>query len=79
MKKTLILVGNKPPRKRSLAKKINRFDFVIRINRMNYLGKAGTKTDGIFYEANWQINNAYKGGKHLNPNSEDLGSLFRGG
>ena len=64
MKRSLILVGNKPPGKKSLAKKIDAFDFVVRINRMNYLGPAGNKIDGAFYEANWQMNNIYKGGEH---------------
>ena len=63
-KHSLILVGNKPPRKRSLANKIDAFDFVVRVNRMNYLGPAGKKIDGAFYEANWQMNNIYRGGEH---------------
>lgn len=64
MKQSLILVGNKPPKKKSMAKKIDAFDFVIRVNRMNYLGLAGNKIDGAFYEANWQMNHIYKGGEH---------------
>ena len=63
-KKSLILVGNKPPEKKSLAKKIDAFDFVVRVNRMNYLGPAGNKIDGAFYEANWQMGHIYKGGEH---------------
>lgn len=66
MKQTLILVGNKPPKKKSLARKIDAFDFVIRINRMNYLGTAGRRIDGLFYEANWQMSHIYKGGEHTN-------------
>lgn len=64
MKQSLILVGNKPPKKKSLAKKIDAFDFVVRINRMNYLGLSGNKIDGAFYEINWQMNNIYHGGEH---------------
>jgi hypothetical protein len=64
MKQSLILVGNKPPRKKSLSKKIDAFDFVIRVNRMNYLGVAGNKIDGAFYEPNWQMSHIYKGGEH---------------
>ena len=64
MKQSLILVGNKPPKKKSLAKKIDAFDFVVRVNRMNYLGPAGNRKDGIFYEANWQMGHIYKGGEH---------------
>ena len=64
MKKSLILVGNKPPKKKSLAKKIDAFDFVVRVNRMNYLGPAGNKIDGALYEANLQMNNIYRGGEH---------------
>lgn len=62
--KKLILVGNKPPVKRSLAKKIDSFDYVIRVNRMNYLGPAGLKIDGLFFEPSWQWNVAYQGGPH---------------
>jgi hypothetical protein len=64
MRKSLILVGNKPPKKKLLPKKIDAFDFVVRINRMNYLGLAGNKIDGAFYEANWQMSHIYKGGEH---------------
>lgn len=64
MKKSLILVGNKPPGRKSLAKKIDAFEFVVRINRMNFLGAAGSKIDGAFYEANWQMSHIYKGGEH---------------
>jgi len=64
MKKNLILVGNKPPKKKSLSRKIDAFDFVVRVNRMNYLGKAGNRIDGAFYEINWQMNHIYKGGEH---------------
>jgi len=64
MKKSLILVGNKPPKKKNLARKIDAFDFVVRINRMNYLGLSGFKIDAAFYEANWQMNHIYKGGEH---------------
>lgn len=64
MKKSLILVGNKRPKKKSLANKVDAFDFVVRINRMNYLGSAGNRIDGAFYEANWQMNHIYRGGEH---------------
>lgn len=64
MKKSLILVGNKPPRRKKIAKQIDSFDFVLRINRMNYLGLTGNRIDGAFYEVNWQMNNIYKGGEH---------------
>lgn len=74
-KQRLILVGNKPPKRKNLAQIIDSFDFVVRINRMNYLGKAGNKTDGIFYEANWQFNNIYKGGEHKDQLKE-IGKIF---
>ena len=64
-KQQLILVGNKPPGKKSLSKKIDAFDFVVRINRMNYLGVSGFKIDAVFFEANWQMNHIYKGGEHV--------------
>lgn len=37
MKKKLILVGNKPPTRKHLAEEIASFDYVMRVNRMNYL------------------------------------------
>jgi len=42
--KNLIVVGNKQM-KQNLSEKIDKFDFVIRINRMNNYGNAGIKTD----------------------------------
>jgi len=38
MKKKLVFVGNKPPIRETLANEIDLFDYVMRINRMNYLG-----------------------------------------
>lgn len=74
-KPNLILVGNKPPVKRKLASIIDSFDFVVRVNRMNYLGPAGTKTDGVFYEPNWQLNNVYHGGENKDELSK-INQLF---
>ena len=42
--KKLIVVGNKLM-EQNLSDKIDKFDFVVRINRMNNYGNAGTKTD----------------------------------
>jgi hypothetical protein len=64
MKRNLILVGNKPPKKKSLSRKVDAFDYIIRINRMNYIGPAGYRIDGAFYEINWQMEHIYKGGEH---------------
>lgn len=47
IKKTLILVGNKPPYRIGLHTLIDSFDYVLRIGRMNNLGVAGRKINGI--------------------------------
>ena len=47
MKKTLILVGNKPPYRMGLHTLIDSFDYVLRINRMNNLGATGKRIDGL--------------------------------
>lgn len=61
--KKLILVGNKPPQIKNLAKKIDSFDHVIRVNRMNYLGQTGSKIDGVFFEPNLQMTRVFNGGR----------------
>lgn len=66
--KKLILVGNKPPRKKSMAKEIDSFDYIIRVNRMNYLGSAGSKIDGVFFEPNLQMTQVFNGG----PNKHEI-------
>ena len=48
MKKTLILVGNKPPYRMGLHTLIDSFDYVLRINRMNNLGATGKRIDGLY-------------------------------
>ncbi|GIM53152.1 hypothetical protein CAPN004_21820 [Capnocytophaga cynodegmi] len=65
MKKQLILVGNKPPSRKYLSKEINSFDYVMRVNRMNYLEEtAKNRLDGLFLEANVVFKNIYKGGEY---------------
>ncbi|MBL1408201.1 hypothetical protein [Sphingobacterium faecale] len=65
-KKNLIVVGNKPPTKHKLdlSKKIDSFDYVVRINKMNYYGETGTKIDGYFLEANSDFKYFHKGGPY---------------
>ncbi|RQO73764.1 hypothetical protein DBR40_13220 [Pedobacter sp. KBW01] len=62
MKKNLILVGNKPPMREPLGNEIDSFDYVMRINRMNYLGHSGNRIDGLFLEANTEFTKIFKGG-----------------
>lgn len=62
MKKKLVFVGNKPPMRETLANEIDSFDYVMRINRMNYLGHTGNRIDGLYLEANHEFNNEFKGG-----------------
>ena len=65
-KKKLILVGNKPPRKNGLSKEIDSFDFVLRVNRMNFLGIAGSRIDGLYLEASPVFTHQYEGGENKN-------------
>lgn len=64
MKRNLIVVGNKPPLIKGLNQIIDSFDFVLRISRMNYLGEAGEKIDGIYLEANDIFKYEFKGGEN---------------
>jgi hypothetical protein len=64
MKKKLVFVGNKPPMRDGLGKEIDSFDYVIRINRMNYLGYAGNRIDGLCLEANDHFKYLCKGGEN---------------
>lgn len=65
MKKKLILVGNKPPMKKDLSQEIKTFDYVMRVNRMNYLKYTSeNRLDGLFLEANNVFKNFYKGGEY---------------
>lgn len=65
MKKKLILVGNKPPTRRDLAEEIATYDYVMRINRMNYLTQtAENRLDGLFLEANEIFKYICEGGEH---------------
>ncbi|EIW93893.1 Uncharacterised protein [Capnocytophaga ochracea] len=65
MKKELILVGNKRPLRENISVEIDSFDYVMRVNRMNYLGKtAKNRLDGLFLEANTVFKEFYKGGEY---------------
>ena len=64
MKKKLVFVGNKPPMRETLSNEIDSFDYVMRINRMNYLGHAGNRIDGLYLEANHEFNHEFKGGEN---------------
>ncbi|MDO6434789.1 hypothetical protein Q4E93_29525 [Flavitalea sp. BT771] len=61
-KMKLILVGNKPPRRAGLSEQIDSFDFVMRVNRMNYLERSGYRINGLFLEANTTFKDQYAGG-----------------
>lgn len=63
-RKNLILVGNKHPSRAGLNKIIDSFDYVLRISRMNNLGAAGSKIDGIYLEANHNFKHVFKGGEN---------------
>lgn len=74
-KKKLIVVGNKPPKKEGISEEIDSFDYVLRINRMNYLGASGNKIDGLFLEANEEFKYKYNGG--LNKHRiKEAGKIF---
>lgn len=45
-------MGNKPPMRVTLSNEIDSFDYVIRINKMNYLGHSGNRIEGLYLEAN---------------------------
>ena len=65
MKKKLILIGNKPPFRKDLASEIQSFDYVMRVNRMNYLEQtAVNRLDGLFLEANEVFKYICEGGEH---------------
>jgi hypothetical protein len=64
MKKKLVFVGNKPPIRETLANEIDSFDYVMRINRMNYLGHTGNRIDGLCLEANHEFKHEFKGGEN---------------
>lgn len=64
MKKRLVFVGNKPPMRDGIGKEIDSFDYVMRINRMNYLGYAGNRIDGLCLEANDHFKYLCKGGEN---------------
>ena len=64
IKKTLILVGNKPPYRIGLHTLIDSFDYVLRIGRMNNLGVAGRKINGIYIEANNVFKYIFHGGEN---------------
>jgi hypothetical protein len=74
-RKRLIVVGNKPPRKSGLAEEIDAFDYVVRVNRMNYLGAAGNSIDGLFLEANMQFKYKYYGGTNRQ-RIKEAGKIF---
>jgi hypothetical protein len=74
-RKRLIVVGNKPPGKPGLAEEIDAFDYVVRVNRMNYLGAAGNSIDGLFLEANLQFKYKYHGGTHRQ-RIKEAGKIF---
>ena len=64
MKKKLVFVGNKPPMRETLANEIDSFDYVMRINRMNYVGHTGNRIDGLCLEANDAFKYEFKGGEN---------------
>ena len=64
MKKKLVFVGNKPPMRETLSNEIDSFDYVMRINRMNYLGHTGNRIDGLCLEANHLFKHEFKGGEN---------------
>lgn len=66
MKKRLILVGNKPAYRTGLRTIVDSFDYVLRISRMNNLGAAGNRIDGIYLEANDVFKYVFKGGENKN-------------
>ncbi|GET47027.1 hypothetical protein [Capnocytophaga felis] len=67
MKKRLILVGNKPPTRKNLSEEIASFDYVMRVNRMNYLKETAiNRLDGLFLEANIIFKQFFKGGEYKN-------------
>ena len=66
IKKTLILVGNKPPYRIGLHTLVDSFDYVLRISRMNNLSTTGKKIDGLYLEANDTFKYIFKGGENKN-------------
>ena len=63
-KKRLILIGNKPFSSDTLCDEIDSYDFIVRVNRMNNLYKAGTRVDG-YYLGMWRdFRDIWHGGEH---------------
>lgn len=54
MKKRIILVGNKLIDK-NISDKIEQFDIIVRLNRMNNFGMTGKRTDILLVDANTQF------------------------
>jgi hypothetical protein len=62
-KKKLLLVGNAPIPV-DVADKVNEFDYILRINRMNNLHNTGNRIDGVFIAAYDDWRNVYHGGEN---------------
>ena len=60
--KKLLLIGNSPIPV-DISDKVNKFDYVMRINRMNNFLTTGTKIDGVFIGAYKDFKEFYKGGE----------------
>lgn len=62
-KKKLLLIGNAPIPV-DVADKVNEFDYVLRINRMNNLHNTGDRIDGVFVAAYRDWREVYHGGEN---------------
>lgn len=61
-KKKLLLIGNGPI-PIDISEKVNKFDYVMRVNRMTNFLTTGTRIDGVFIGAYRDFREYYKGGE----------------
>lgn len=62
MKKKLLLIGNGPI-PIDISEKVNEFDYVMRVNRMNNFLTTSSRIDGVFIGAYRDFREIYKGGE----------------
>ena len=62
-KKKFLLLGNAPIPV-DISDKVNSFNYVLRVNRMNNLNNTGNRIDGVFVAAYHTWREVYKGGEN---------------